>query len=96
MAGDDELLAAAVAGIDRLNQQYVAAPGGGGRFYLFHRKRVWNEVPAEMDGMGAQAGKAARAEPIPARVDRHPRRVPAAGGSAARNRFRGVRYVITL
>ena len=37
--GDDELLAVAAAGIDRLNERYGDAPGGGARFLLFHRGR---------------------------------------------------------
>ncbi len=39
---DDELLSEAVSGIARLNRIYGPAPGGGLRFLLFHRKRVWN------------------------------------------------------
>ena len=40
--GDDELLSAAAAGIDQLNQRYGEAPGGGARFLLLHRQRRWN------------------------------------------------------
>ena len=39
---DDELLAVAAAGIDRLNDRYGQAPGGGARFLLLHRRRLWN------------------------------------------------------
>ena len=39
VAGDDELLAAAAAAIDRLNERHGEAPGGGARFLLFHRER---------------------------------------------------------
>ena len=42
VTGDDELLSAAAAGIDQLNQRYGEAPGGGARFLLFHRQRRWN------------------------------------------------------
>ncbi|HQT96038.1 MAG TPA: hypothetical protein PK435_15515, partial [Thermoanaerobaculaceae bacterium] len=38
--GDDEILAAAVAGIEDLNRRHV--PDGNDRFYLFHRDRQWN------------------------------------------------------
>jgi cyclic beta-1,2-glucan synthetase len=50
MPGDDELLAAAVDGIARLNKQHGPTPDGNRRFFLFHRKRTWNE--AEMKWMG--------------------------------------------
>jgi cyclic beta-1,2-glucan synthetase len=48
--GDDELLAAAASGIDRLNEQYGDAEGGGARFLLLHRARRWN--PGEQRWMG--------------------------------------------
>ncbi len=38
--GDDEILAAAVAGIEALNRRHQ--PDGNDRFYLFHRDRQWN------------------------------------------------------
>jgi cyclic beta-1,2-glucan synthetase len=41
-ADDAELLAAASAGIDRLNRRHGPAPRGP-RFLLLHRHRVWNE-----------------------------------------------------
>jgi cyclic beta-1,2-glucan synthetase len=46
---DAALLAAAEAGIDRLNQLYGPAPGGA-RFLLMHRRRLWN--PSEGCWMG--------------------------------------------
>ncbi len=48
--GDDDLLAAAAAAVERLNERHGEAPGGGARFLLFHRKRRWN--PAEGCWMG--------------------------------------------
>ena len=59
LEGDDELLAAAAAGIERLNQRHGPAPEGGERFFLFHRKRVWNESQGKWMGMGTQARQAA-------------------------------------
>jgi cyclic beta-1,2-glucan synthetase len=50
LPGDDALLAAAAAGIERLNERHGEAPGGGARFLLFHRTRQWN--PAEGCWMG--------------------------------------------
>jgi cyclic beta-1,2-glucan glucanotransferase len=47
---DEVLLAEAVDGIARLNRLYGPAPGGGLRFLLLHRKRVWN--PSENKWMG--------------------------------------------
>ena len=55
--GDDELLAAAAAAIDRLNERYGEAPGGGARFLLFHRKRFWNESEGCWMGWERKRGK---------------------------------------
>ncbi len=57
MPGDEELLAAAVEGIGRLNQRYGPAPGGGDRFLLFHRRRVWNESEGKWMGWERKRGK---------------------------------------
>src|SRR3989442_1550542 len=40
--GDEETLAAAREGIARLNRRHGSAKGGGERFLLFHRRRIWN------------------------------------------------------
>ena len=58
MPGDAELLATAVEGIAHLNKRYGPAAGGGSRFVLFHRRRVWNESEL-LDGMGTEARQAA-------------------------------------
>ena len=55
--GDDELLAAAAAAIDRLNERHGEAPGGGARFLLFHRKRAWNEAEGCWMGWERKRGK---------------------------------------
>jgi cyclic beta-1,2-glucan synthetase len=57
MPGDDELLAAAVDGISELNKRHGQAPGGGDRFFLFHRKRVWNECQKGWMGWERKRGK---------------------------------------
>jgi cyclic beta-1,2-glucan synthetase len=57
MPGDDELLAAAVDGISQLNKRHGQAPGGGDRFFLFHRKRVWNECQKGWMGWERKRGK---------------------------------------
>jgi cyclic beta-1,2-glucan synthetase len=50
LEGDDELLAAATAGVDRLNRRHGPGPGGADRFLLFHRRRLFN--PGEDRHMG--------------------------------------------
>ena len=55
--GDDELLAAAVAAIDRLNERHGEAPGGGARFLLFHRGRRWNAAEGCWMGWERKRGK---------------------------------------
>ncbi len=55
--GDDDLLAAAAAAIDRLNERHGEAPGGGARFLLFHRKRTWNEAEGCWMGWERKRGK---------------------------------------
>ena len=51
------LLAVAMDGIARLNKKYGPAPGGGERFFLFHRKRVWNECDGKWMGWERKRGK---------------------------------------
>ena len=48
MPADDDLLVAAIRGVEDLNAQYSVT--GPNRFYLFHRRRRWN--PAERQWMG--------------------------------------------
>src|SRR5246127_3674227 len=55
--GDEELLAAAVEGISGLNQRYGPVNGGGNRFFLFHRKRLWNESEQKWMGWERKRGK---------------------------------------
>ena len=57
MPGDAELLNTAVEGIARLNQRYGPASGGGSRFVLFHRRRVWNESEHTWMGWERKRGK---------------------------------------
>ena len=55
LPGEDEVLAAAVAGIEALNERY--APGTRDRFYLFHRARRWNESERVWMGWERKRGK---------------------------------------
>jgi len=55
--GDDDLLAAAVTGINSLNQRHGPTAEGSDRFFLFHRKRVWNESEQKWMGWERKRGK---------------------------------------
>ena len=57
MPGDDETLGAAREGIARLNRRHGAGPGGGERFLLFHRRRLWNESERAWMGWERKRGK---------------------------------------
>ena len=57
VSGDEELLASAVEGIVGLNARHGPAPGGGARFLLFHRRRVWNESEGVWMGWERKRGK---------------------------------------
>ncbi len=54
---DEGLLAAARAGIAELNERYGPAPGGDQRFYLFHRRRLWNPSEGLWMGWERKRGK---------------------------------------
>ena len=56
-SGDEEILAAARAAIARLNESHGPAPGGGARFYLFHRRRFWNAGERTWMGWERKRGK---------------------------------------
>ena len=57
LPGDDEVLAAATAAIERLNERHGDAPGGGARFLLLHRLRRWNEAEGCWMGWERKRGK---------------------------------------
>jgi cyclic beta-1,2-glucan synthetase len=57
MAGDDELVAALADGIERLNDRYEGPPGGGARFLLLHRRRLWNAREGVWMGWERKRGK---------------------------------------
>jgi len=54
--GDADLLAAAVAGIARLNRRYPPADGAD-RFLLLHRRRTWNGSQGRWMGWERKRGK---------------------------------------
>jgi cyclic beta-1,2-glucan synthetase len=57
LPSDLDLLTAARGGIARLNRRYGPAPGGGERFLLFHRKRVWSASEGVWMGWERKRGK---------------------------------------
>ncbi len=54
--GDDDLLGAAADGIAQLNRRYGAASDGP-RFFLLHRRRLWNEGQGTWIGWERKRGK---------------------------------------
>ncbi len=55
VSGDEEILAAAVAGVTTLNERY--APEAKDRFFLFHRDRLWNPQEGVFMGWERKRGK---------------------------------------
>ena len=55
-ANDEDLLDEAAAGIARLNTRYGPA-GNGARFFLLHRRRVWNAGEGKWIGWERKRGK---------------------------------------
>ena len=90
---DDALLAAASAGIDRLNARHGEAPGGGARFLLFHRRRRWNEAEGRWMGWERKRGKLHELNRMLLGAGSTDFLNPGAFASIAPT---GVRYVITL
>ena len=90
---DDDLVARAVSGIALLNQRYGPAPAGGERFFLFHRKRVWNESERKWMGWERKRGKLHELNQLLRGSDSTT--FMAVGGRPLGS-LGGVRYVITL
>lgn len=93
MPGDDELVAAAAEGIAGLNARHGPAPGGGSRFLLFHRKRVWNESQQKWMGWERKRGKLEELNEF-LRGSTETTFVPVGGRPP--EAVPGVRYVVTL
>ncbi len=90
---DDPLLAAAVAGIARLNERHGSAPGAPERFLLLHRARRWNECERQWMGWERKRGKLHELNRL-LRGATDTSFLPARGSPATAPA--GVRYVITL
>ena len=67
LPGDEALVAAVAEGIADLNTRHGPAPGRRRAVPLVSSEARVERVAAEMDGLGAQAGKAGRAEPAASR-----------------------------
>jgi cyclic beta-1,2-glucan synthetase len=93
MPADAELLAAAAGGVERLNQRHGPAPGGGERFFLFHRKRIWNDSQQKWMGWERKRGKLEELNRF-LRGDADTTFISVKGRSP--ETIRGVRYVLTL
>ena len=57
MPDDEPLLAAAIDGVIALNARHGPAPDGRPRFFLFHRRRVWNPREGAWMGWERKRGK---------------------------------------
>ncbi len=57
MPGDEESVAAAQDSIARLNERYGKVPGGGARFLLLHRRRLYNKSEGKWLGWERKRGK---------------------------------------
>ncbi len=57
MPGDEELVAALADGIDRLNTRYEGPAESGARFFLLHRRRLWNQREGQWIGWERKRGK---------------------------------------
>ncbi|MGB8541663.1 MAG: glucoamylase family protein [Candidatus Acidiferrales bacterium] len=93
LPGDDQLLAVAVDAIASLNASHGPPPGGGDRFFLFHRKRMWNESEQKWMGWERKRGKLHEFNQL-LRGSSKTTYMPF--GSRPPEMIPGVRYVITL
>ncbi|HEX5718098.1 MAG TPA: glucoamylase family protein [Thermoanaerobaculia bacterium] len=88
MPDDEELLAAATEGMARLNARHGPASGGDARFFLLHRRRVWNESERCWLGWERKRGK----------LEELNRLLRGAEDTTflAHGDLKGIRYVLTL
>jgi cyclic beta-1,2-glucan synthetase len=93
MPGDEELLAAARAGVARLNARHGPAAGGDPRFLLLHRRRLWNASERCWLGWERKRGKLEELN----RLLRGAKDTTfLAAGDPAPQAPSGIRYVLTL
>jgi cyclic beta-1,2-glucan synthetase len=91
--GDEEILTAARDGIVRLNARHGPAPDGGARFFVFHRRRLWNARERLWMGWERKRGKLRELNRL-LRGAGDTSFLPADGGAPVAPG--GVRYVVTL
>jgi cyclic beta-1,2-glucan synthetase len=92
---DDALLGFAHAQIDALNARHPLTGGEGTRFYLFHRKRLWNAQERKWMGWERKRGKLHEFNRL-LRGAQGTSYVPRPGESILRTPVSGVRFVVTL
>ncbi|HSO75227.1 MAG TPA: carbohydrate-binding protein, partial [Blastocatellia bacterium] len=90
MPDDDRLLEAASKGVEDLNARYIN--GGPDRFYLFHRRRIWNPSEGKWIGRERKRGKLHEFNQV-LRGSRDTSYVVATADAAFLSK---IRYVITL
>ena len=90
MPEDDAIVRAALDGVRALNERY--ADGGPDRFFLFHRRRLWNEAEGCWMGWERKRGKLLEFN----RLLRGARDTSYATLSGDVGRLPRIRYVITL
>src|SRR5262245_1036160 len=95
VAGDAELLRLASEGIARLNERHGPATQGGMRFFLLHRRRLWNECEGKWMGWERKRGKLYELNRLLLGTGRTTFMDPSARGGPPAAPV-GVRYVITL
>ena len=95
LPNDANLLGVASNAMARLlNERHGPAADGGNRFFLLHRKRLWNPSEGKWMGWERKRGKPARDEPAAARREANTTFITASG--LAPEPIPGIRYVITL
>ncbi|HEX7185386.1 MAG TPA: glucoamylase family protein [Thermoanaerobaculia bacterium] len=96
MPGDEELLAAAAAGMARLNARHGPAPGGDARFLLLHRRRVWNEGERCWLGWERKRGKLEELNRLLRGATDTTFLAAEGSGPQGLGRLQGIRSVLTL
>ncbi len=91
--GEEDSITALAEGIAHLNLRYGSPPGGGDRFLLLHRRRLWNEKEGKWIGWERKRGKLHELNRL-LRGARDTTFIPVNGKPPTVPQ--GIRYVITL
>ena len=92
MPDDEVLLATARAAIRELNDRHGSAAGGSDRFWIFHRRRLWNEREGVWMGWERKRGKLRELNKL-LRGATNTSFLPQQSGESPPS---GIRYVVTL